>query len=133
SEPRESGLVIRLLKPDGGINREEAAVLDKVKKQLPAALEGLDLTAAEKEILCKAVRSRRVDAGEVYAEEFTIVGVLRLPTEEEQKEPWNPLHADADVYLPLQTATALFFRMPGQDRLGVDHAMVFVDREENVK
>jgi putative ABC transport system permease protein len=133
SAPRESGFGLYLLKPEGEASLEETAALEKVRKQLPTALDQMDLTASEKEVLRKAVRSRRPSMGELYAEEFTIVGVLRLSTDDEQKAQWSPLRVEADVYLPLKTATDLFFRTPGQDQRGVDHALVRVDREEHVK
>ncbi len=66
-------------------------------------------------------------------EEFTLVGVIRLPTKADSDGPWDPLNIDADVLLPPQTATGLFFRVPGHAEQGVDQAIVIVDREENVK
>jgi putative ABC transport system permease protein len=131
---REAGFNVHLLKPKGEVSREEAAALDKLSKQLPAVLDKLDLlTEVEIALLRRAARERRPSGGELYAEEFTIVGVLRLTTEEEEKGPWHPLRGAADVNLPVGTATELFFRLPGGEQQGVDQAVVLVDREENVK
>jgi putative ABC transport system permease protein len=131
---REAGFGLYLLKPDGGeLSRDETAVLDKVRDQLPAALEKLDLSTADIEVLRKAVRPRPAPSATVYSEEFPIVGVVRLQTEEERKGPWDPLRVEADVLLPSGTATDLFFRIPGLDKQGVDQAVVIVDREEHVK
>jgi hypothetical protein len=43
-----------------------------------------------------------------HVDEFTIVGVLRLPTAEEKQESWEPSRLDADVVLPLETGVELF-------------------------
>jgi putative ABC transport system permease protein len=91
------------------------------------------LTAQEKALLRKATQARPVSSVDALREEFTIIGVVRLPTVEESKERWDPLRADGDVIVPLQTATDLFFRVPGEAERSVDHAIVVVDREENVK
>ena len=40
------------------------------------------------------------------------------PTDEELKGPWDPLRADADVLLPYETATDLYFREPGNEEAG---------------
>jgi len=88
--------------------------LDKVKKQLPEALDKFVLAAAEKEVLRRVLRELPPRTAEVYAEEFTIAGVLRLPTAEDQKSPRDAV--DADVVLPLRTAEDLFFRAPATGR-----------------
>jgi putative ABC transport system permease protein len=129
-----AGLGVYLVKPDGGeLTREEAAALDRVRSQLPAALPWLKLSTADRELLRKAFQPRPADAETVLAEEFPIRGVVRLATEEELKGPWDPLRVQADVLLPYQTATDLFFRAPDADQQGVGQAVVIVDREEHVK
>jgi putative ABC transport system permease protein len=141
TELRELGFQLYLMKPGQELNRDETMALNKVKNQLPAALDKLDLTAAEKGVLRKAVQGQALSGGQVYGEEFTITGVLRLPTGEESEGLWDPFKVvpgdpwltDADVILPYRTATELFFRVPGHDEQGVNGAAVIVDREENVE
>ena len=130
--PRQ-GLVIYLMKPAAAQSRELRAALDKVTAQLPGALAKLDLTEAEAESLRAALKDSSTTTTEVFAEEFPIAGVVRKPTEEEQKGPWDPLRVDSDVLLPYQTATDLFFRGPGHEEFGVNQAVVLVDDEANVK
>jgi putative ABC transport system permease protein len=132
-EERQAGFGIYLMKPQGEVTAAEAAAVDKVREQLPAALDRLDLTAAEKELLRKAVKPPPANAARVLTEDYTVAGVLRLSTDEEQRDYWDMLGGDADVYLPLQTATDLFFRVPGPPDRGVEQATVLVDHEEHVK
>jgi putative ABC transport system permease protein len=129
----ESGFGLYLIKPGGEMSREETAAIEKVRNQLPTALDKLDLTAAEKEVLRKATQGKPASAPALYAEEFIIVGVMRLQTAEEQQGPWDPLKADGDILLPQETATDLFFRVYGHSAAGVEEAILIVDREENVK
>ena len=43
-------------------------------------------------------------APEVRSEEFTVVGVIRKPTDDERRGPRDPLRVDSDVLLPYRTA-----------------------------
>jgi putative ABC transport system permease protein len=112
---------------------EQDKVLRKAIGQLPEALPRLKLKAKEREILTKLLAQSRPgqEAGKerVQVEEFTIAGVLRMPTQGDLMDRWGSWGGDVDMVLPLGTAERLFFRM-GQ---GVDRAVVTVDREENVK
>lgn len=126
-------LFVYLTKPAATQSRDERSALDKVAAQLPGALGKLDLTKPEAEALRDALKESPNTAAEVYAKEFTIIGVVRQPTEEEQKEPRDPLRVDADVLLPYDTALDLFFRGPAQEEFGVNQAVVLVDDDKNVK
>jgi putative ABC transport system permease protein len=131
-ERQGAGLTLYLTKSGGGeATREETSALDKVKKQLPEALDKFALAAPEKDALRRALRERPPRTADVYATELTIAGVLRQPTAEDQKAWWDMVHAD--VVLPLYTAEDLFFRAPAPNERGVDTATLFVDREQNVK
>jgi putative ABC transport system permease protein len=133
-ESEKSPLGLYLRKPAGEEqSREETAALDKIRNQLPAALDKFDLTPEEKDALRKAVQDRPAQPPVLHGEEFTVVGVIRLPIPEERKDRYDPLRIDGDVVVPLGLATALYFQMPGLERRGVDQAVVLVDREENVK
>lgn len=127
-----AGLSLYLAKPGGAeVTREETSALDKVKKQLPEVLDQFALAESEKDVLRKALRESPPRTVEVYSESFTITGVLRLPTAEEQSLRWDL--ANADVILPVLPAEEFFFRAPAQGERGVDEATLFVDREQHVK
>jgi putative ABC transport system permease protein len=112
---------------------EQDKVLRKAIGQLPEALPRLKLKAKEREILTKLLAQLRPAQGvgkEVaWVEEFTIAGVLRMPTQDDRTDRWESWAGDVDMVLPLGTAERLFFRMAQ----GADRAVVTVDREENVK
>jgi putative ABC transport system permease protein len=133
SAPPATGFYLQLSKPGGPLTRDETAAVDKIKQQLPAALDMLDLTVLDKDVLRQALRGEPVKGPQVHVEEFTIVGVVRLGTKVEWKERWSSLDNDGEVLLPFQTATDLYFHVPGNSDLGVHHAVVLVDRQENVK
>lgn len=127
------GLVVYLTNPTANRSRDERSALDKVAAQLPGALGKLDLTKPEAEALRNALKESPNTVPRVFAEEFTILGVARDPTEEERKGPWDPLRVYADVLLPYGTALDLFFRVSGHEVSGVNQAVVLVDDERNVK
>jgi putative ABC transport system permease protein len=131
--PPPTGLNFYLQKQDGTrLSPEEASALDKVRKQLPESLERFDLTEHERGVLLNATRTRVPVPPTVIAEEFPIVGVLRLPTDEEwQNRPWEDV--GGQVVLPLRTAEELYFRVPAEGKRGLDSAALYADREENVK
>ncbi len=132
---REPGFGVYLIKPgEGEMTRDEIAALDEVRQQLPAALERFNLTKEQIEVLEKAVTGAQTTAPEVQVAEFPIIGVTRLPIEEDRKHPWENLSFVGDeVILPVETGTDLFFRVPEQARRGVYSATVLVDKEEHVK
>jgi putative ABC transport system permease protein len=131
-ERQGAGLGVYLLKPGGdGATREETSALDKIKKQLPGSLDRFNLSAPEKDALRNALREAPPKTSEVLGEEFTVVGVLRMPEGEEQKGPWDEV--TADVFLPMRTAEEFFFRAAGPGDRGIDHTAVYVDREQHVK
>jgi putative ABC transport system permease protein len=133
SNARRSGLFVHLFKPQGAaeITVEEEAAVETIQQRLPTALEKLGLTAAQSQLLKKSVQGGSRPST-VVAEEFEIAGVLRAPTGEEEHQPWNNRFA-TDVVLPVQTATDIFFRIPGNPEQGVNDAVVRVDNEQYTK
>jgi putative ABC transport system permease protein len=118
----------------GEPTRLETLSLDKVRRELPSALDQLKtLNPEEKEALRQAVQAPPARTDDVLQETVTIVGAVRLPTEEETSGRWDPLQAHGDLVLPIEAATNLFFRMPGPGEHSVHQAIVFVDRQEHVK
>jgi putative ABC transport system permease protein len=123
----------------GQLNSDEDKVLEKAVKQLPSALEHLNLTPAEQETLSRVLKrppSTTAPAREVtVTADFTIAGVIR---EHADKDPSDGLgllgfNRDADVYLPVHTAEDLLGKAPQYVENGFDSVTVTVDREENVK
>jgi putative ABC transport system permease protein len=129
----ESGIGVYLVKPNGGeVTREETAALDKIRERLPKNLEKLELEPAEADLLRNALPQGSERFNHVTSGEFTIVGILRLPSEEDRAQPWDPMRTQAEVMLPTLTATELYFSLPRQAERGIDGAVLIVDHEENV-
>lgn len=122
-----------LQKPGGSeLTPVEAAALEKVKKQFPAAIDKFDLSSEERQALRSATRQAPPKASDAITEELPVVAVLRLPTDEEaQARPWD--ESNADAFIPVRTAEDLFFRSSVQRERGLDLVTVYADREENVK
>jgi len=133
SDGEAAGFGLYLFKPSGTVSRDEAAALDKVKGRLPGALEKLGLSPAEAQVLRDALGERPSVEPHVQTLEFPIVGVIRRPTSEEQKGPWDPLRVDADVLMPFQTAGDVFFETADRSEQGASQAVLFVDSERNVR
>lgn len=98
----------------GEVPPEQNELVDRLNRLLPLAVDKLDLPAEQRELLKPLVEDQASGAGaeEVYAREFTIVGVIRQVTDEEWKERrwWDDLGGGSDVFLPCQTAADFFFR-----------------------
>jgi putative ABC transport system permease protein len=130
----EPAFGIYIMRQRGIASREERAALDRVTARLPGALEKLGLTKPEADVLRKAVHGGSAAEPQVFTAEFTVVGVVRKPTDEELKGPGDPLRVDfSEVLLPYQTAMDLYFREPANEKGGVNQAVLFVDSEQNVK
>jgi putative ABC transport system permease protein len=116
---------------------EEERVLEKALRQLPAALDRLDLKPEELATLRGLLKRRKArpepPAPTVLVEEFTIRGVVRMDTGDERMGFWDQQSADADVILPARTAEEVFFRIPFHREDGFQRVTVTVDAEENVK
>ncbi|HJT35515.1 MAG TPA: ABC transporter permease [Pirellulales bacterium] len=136
---QKPGLNVYLVKPVGvPASFDEGGLLSKVREQLPGVIDQLDLTPDERELLRQAAASKSADEEdepEEYVEEYPIVGVLREPSADEEKERrwWESLGGSKGVVLPYQTAANLFFRVRANRERGVYNATLFIDREENVK
>lgn len=129
-----AGIFVHLTKPDGGeLTHREANALEKLRDRLPRSFDKLGLAADERDALTQALAATDKREGVTYTDEFTVVGVLRLPGKEDQASVWSPLSPDADIYLPIDVAGGLFFRQPAPEGLGADRAVVLADSEENVR
>jgi putative ABC transport system permease protein len=139
-DPGRPNQLLYLLSPgSGAASVEEKQVLEKAVQQLPAALDKMQLTPAERATLRKLLEKpppqRRVGQSLTIAEEFTIAGVVRLPVEEDQEMgfySWDP-SLYADVILPVESAAGMVFRLPHVQEQGANSATVTVDDEANVE
>lgn len=136
---QKPGINLYLTGPVGiAANFDDRGLLGKVRAQLPAVVEQLDLTTDERELLRQIAATQSTsddDEPEEYVEEYPIVGVLREPSAEEQKERrwWESLGGSKGIVLPYHTAAELYFRSRANRERGVNSATLFIDREENVK
>ncbi|HLN29505.1 MAG TPA: ABC transporter permease [Gemmataceae bacterium] len=115
---------------------EDQDLFDKVLKQLPRALDKLDLKPAERDSLRKALKpsaaSPRAEE-KIFARDFTIAGVLRGPAKEDPRGYREWWAENVDVVLPVQTATDFFFEVSANREGGVPRALVETDSLDNVK
>jgi putative ABC transport system permease protein len=131
----QPGFGLYIFRPKGGpATREETALIEKIRARLPEGLEKLGLSEPEAKLMRKAVEGQPTKEPETYTEDFTIVGIVRRPTEAENKGGWDPLRVDANVIVPYKTAVDMAFRIPaGDEEQALNMAVVIVDNEANVK
>ena len=131
---RETGFSVSLVLPDGDeTTDDQRAALEKIRERLPQTLETYELFPTELEAVQSVLRLRTTDVSPTttYSEEFPIVGVYRLLTDEEEKQHSDSLRVHSDVVLPIETGTELFFRMGGNSSAAVDQVVVIADEEKN--
>jgi putative ABC transport system permease protein len=132
----ESGLHLYVARPGNApLSRPQERALERLGKRLPAALDKLDLTSQERDLLRPLLSPPDAPgpADEVTAAlDLTIKGVVRLPTQEDWKTGWGRT-IDADAILPQKTAEELFLRAQGQAEGNFSQATVTIEREKDVK
>jgi putative ABC transport system permease protein len=112
-------------------------MLDRLSELLPAAVDKLDLDPAEKAVFQAMLAGRKKDepvppwlSEATAGAEFRVVGVVRAPTEEEQKEtdrePFGWQAAEAAVLLPRESGNRLFNRLPWVKETGYETATLVV-------
>jgi putative ABC transport system permease protein len=119
----------------GKVNTVEERILEKVVKQLPAAVDRFDLTDPEKVFFQKMLKRSTV-VEEVKKPrtvvELPIRGVLKQAEEEQQGKYWGFYASSTDILLPRQTADKFYISLPfGAD--GYSQAIVKVDSLDHVK
>jgi putative ABC transport system permease protein len=132
-ENKASGIQLWAFRPQGGEStREEAATLEEIRRQLPKLIEQLNLKPEQIASLRSLMTPSEEEPQGLYAEEFTIVGVMRAPTEEEERD-WFSNSFVSGVMLPYETTAKLYFNVPGQREDGIHQASIYVDDETKVK
>jgi putative ABC transport system permease protein len=144
--PRRAANPLLLLAAVGadvrGVAPSQERLLARVLKQLPAALEGTDLTDMEKEqlraLLAPPVRRwwqhRPKAPPPAYQGDFVIRGVFRVLGDEPQGPPrLGGGRTNADVLLAPHAAESVYLHHPSRAGIdGFDLVVVEVDRVENV-
>src|SRR5262249_13146979 len=110
----------------------EQRALDRVMRQLPRALEKLDLSAEERVALAKLLRESDAANGQPVERRFPIVGIIRDVSRAEVG-PWDGPPRPVDVVLSPQASREIYFALPGRAQAGLPMVSVRVDREENLR
>ncbi|MBI1914707.1 MAG: ABC transporter permease [Planctomycetes bacterium] len=117
----------------------ERDLLEGALLQLAGLVDSLPLSAAQKNILKRVLPGSQMGPHmvekDVFAEDFTIAGVVREWMEKEDKSTsgmFDWLTRDTELFLPLATAQDLFGRSPRLAQAGYSRVTVTVDAEENV-
>jgi putative ABC transport system permease protein len=134
---RSPNLLLLLLQADNSsLGPDDEKVLEKALAQLPNAVTRMDLATEEKASLKRLLSRRPKESYQqgpemTVSEEYTLTGVLRATNASEQMRDYR--WSFADVFLSQHAAEELFLRAPQHRDLGIDRAIVTVDRLENVK
>lgn len=122
------------------LTEAELRAMAQARELLPKAIEGLDMSVADKEALLQAIgRKRKKDPSDkeipTVSSEMRIVGVFR---EADRKRDGDlmELFADGlhgDVVMPREQAEALVSRLPARKERGFNHIRITVDSDENLK
>lgn len=119
----------------GKVSSPEERALEKVVKQLPAALEQFDLTGPEKNFLQKVLKRSTVPE-EVKKPpvvlEVAIRGVVKRPDEEQKAGFFSWYATNTDILLPRKASDDFYASLPhAMD--GYSEAIVKVDSLDHVK
>ena len=121
---------------------EEIIALNSALDRIPAIVEQLPLPEQERAALKKAFPSSSTDRDgatepieRIIAQEYTVAGIFRGPTEEETEDRVQLGHGDGliEFLLPIKTATQFALRFPYRKKRGFHYAKVLVDDESHLK
>ncbi len=127
---------------DVEFSKEELTVLNRALDRIPSMIDDLILPEQERAVLKKAFPSTTAEPDQtlqpverVIAEEFTVAGIYRSPTEAETKDFVRLGRTDgfAEFLLPIKTATQFALRNPHLKKSGFYNATVLVDHESHLK
>jgi putative ABC transport system permease protein len=121
------------------LTAEENRLLMKAVQQLPAALDKIEMSVAEREALRQLLQRRDVMREPpkhlVVSEEFVLAGVFRDLTPEEQKKLpfYENFFFAGNVVVPQGAGAEFVEKLPRRVNEGYNSLTVVVDREENVR
>ncbi|QDV17423.1 Macrolide export ATP-binding/permease protein MacB [Gimesia panareensis] len=139
------GVAYSLSHRSGGdveFSKEELTALNSALDRIPKLIGDLNFSEEERAALKKAFQPKSTDPSRsaepvehIIAQEFTVAGIYRCPTESELNDHVGIGNADdlADFLLPIKTATQFALRVPHIEKEGFYQATVQVDHESNLK
>lgn len=139
------GVAYSLSHRSGGdveFNKEELTALNSALDRIPALIDQLEFSEEERAALKKAFQPTPAEPSQpaepqarIIAQEFTVVGIYRCPTESELNEDvgLDSANGMADFLLPIKTATQFALRIPHIEKEGFHQATVQVDHESHLK
>jgi putative ABC transport system permease protein len=137
---RRPELLLTLFNVDRSkLTEVELQLLAKMRDQLPQSIATLPLSAEEKSLLqvLLARKKPKDPAEKIYPSvrgEFTVVGIIRSRTKEEEKiERFPGANVFGEVIFRAEPATAFFARAPRRIDEGFSSAVLTVDSDENLK
>ncbi|QDT43639.1 ABC transporter permease YtrF precursor [Gimesia alba] len=141
----EEGVAYSLSRRSGGdieFSKEELTALNRALDRIPTMIDDLTFSEQERAVLKKAFQPTPATPNQesesferIIAEEFTVAGIYRGPTEEETNDHVQLGHNDdfAEFLLPIKTETQFAMRIPFVKKSGFYNATVLVDHESHLK
>jgi putative ABC transport system permease protein len=118
---------------------DEIRALNSALDRIPGLIDVLPLPEDEKAVLRKVLpsgtSSDSQQAPRVVTAEYTIRGVFRSATAEEEQSGFrlSRFNDGAPLIMPIGTATDLYFRLLGDGQYALHRATVIVDDEKHLK
>jgi putative ABC transport system permease protein len=118
---------------------DEVKALNRALDRIPGLIDLLPLPDDEKAVLRKMLPAATASDAEqpprVTSAEYTIRGVFRSPTTEEEQSGFrlSRFNDGAPIMMPIGTAAELYFGQLGHDKYGLYSATVLVDDEQHLK
>ena len=121
------------------MSKKETQALESALKRLSGLARFLPIPTEERAALrtvLDRLTTTNAPTGSTYSQDFTIVGVIREPDDDDEKPgPFGNgwMYQDVDILMPTEAAVALFLRSPEHAKAGFGSATVTVDQEAHVK
>jgi putative ABC transport system permease protein len=118
---------------------DEIRALNNALDRLPGVIDVLPLQDDEKAVLKKLLTSGESSVSQqpprIVSAEYTIRGIFRSATEEEEQSGFRltRFNDGAPLIMPIRTATDLYFQLLGNDQSFLYRATIVVDDEKNLK
>lgn len=118
---------------------DEVRALNSALDRIPGLVDSLPLPEDEKAVLKKLLPSGAASdsqqAPRVVLAKYTIRGIFRSATAEEEQSGirLNRFNDGAPLIIPIRTAMNLYFRLLGNDRSTLYRATIVVDDEKHLK
>jgi len=116
-------------------NVTEKALLSSLLRRFPELVDQLEVSDESKKLLERAFTADPEEEDHVeISEEYTVIGVFRSPTEDEQDGlPFTWKWRNSALVFPIQTAIELNGKLSGREQFWIDGAVVKADANETVR